>query len=180
MVAGIHYDLPVDYATQMWKEFLKSMENTNAVDGIFYAMYWSLILRYSYEKEGVLVLADEPKAELVKYHYPKTIEDGLSVFPSVARIPGGMLKKVDPSNLVLMAYLLTISKNDENGILLEKHDEVPSKKSRKPNKVDESTPEKPVQEEKVTKSPKKKAAVVIKVSKKSDKPVEPELVEPTK
>ena len=162
------------------KNLLKSVENTNAVDGVSCARYWSLILRYAYEKEGVLVPNDEPKAEFVKYHYPKTIKDDVSIFPSVARIPDGMLKKVDPSNPMLMAYLLTISKNDENGILLEKHDEVPSKKSRKPNKVDESTPEKPVQEEKVTKSPKKKAAVVIKVSKKSDKPVEPELVEPTK
>ncbi|CAH1433804.1 unnamed protein product [Lactuca virosa] len=168
MVAGIYYDLPVDYATHMWKEFLKSIENTNAVDGVSCARYWSLILQYAYEKESILVPADEPKAEFLKYHYPKTIEDDVSIFPTVARISDGMLKKVDPSNPVLEAYFLTINTNDGTGVLLAKRDEDSSKKSRK-QKTAAAVPE-----EKVDQSPKKKAGVVIKVSKKSEKHVEPE------
>lgn len=109
------------------EEFLKSVENTNTMDRVSCARYWSLILRYAYEKEGVLVPADE--LEFVRYLFPKTIEDDVTIFPLVARIPNGMLKKVDPSNPVLMAYLLTISTNDETGVLLAKPDEGSSKKS---------------------------------------------------
>ena len=45
MVAGLYYDLNVDFATQMWKEFVKSLENTNMVKWISCAHYWSLILK---------------------------------------------------------------------------------------------------------------------------------------
>lgn len=31
MVAGLYYDIPVDYSTQRWKEFQKSVENTNVI-----------------------------------------------------------------------------------------------------------------------------------------------------
>lgn len=51
----------------------------------------------------------------------------MNIFPTVARIPDGMLKKVDPSNPVLEAYLLTISTNYGTGVLLAKHDEGSSK-----------------------------------------------------
>ena len=34
MVMGIYYDINVDYATQLWKEFVKSLENTNSEKGI--------------------------------------------------------------------------------------------------------------------------------------------------
>ena len=44
MVMGIYYDINVDYATQLWKEFVKSLENTNSEKRISYARYWSLIL----------------------------------------------------------------------------------------------------------------------------------------
>ena len=43
-VVVIYYDLVVDYSGQMWKEFLKSVENKNIVQGISCARYWSLIL----------------------------------------------------------------------------------------------------------------------------------------
>lgn len=62
MVAGLYYDLKVDYSTQLWKEFQKSVENTNALHGISCVRYWSLILRYFYDKEGILVPSDEEKA----------------------------------------------------------------------------------------------------------------------
>ena len=35
MVAGIYYELPVDYATQLWDEFVKSNGNMNVVDGVY-------------------------------------------------------------------------------------------------------------------------------------------------
>ena len=39
MVAGLYYDLNVDFATHMWKEFVKTLENTNMVKGISCARY---------------------------------------------------------------------------------------------------------------------------------------------
>ena len=39
MVAGIYYDLQVDYSTQLWKEFQKGVEHTNAIHGISCAKY---------------------------------------------------------------------------------------------------------------------------------------------
>ena len=50
MVMGIYYDINVDYGTQLWKEFVKSLENTNSEKGISCARYWSLILEKVYEK----------------------------------------------------------------------------------------------------------------------------------
>ena len=34
MVVGIYYDFQVDYATHIWEEFLKSIGNTNDIDGV--------------------------------------------------------------------------------------------------------------------------------------------------
>ncbi|CAH1443852.1 unnamed protein product [Lactuca virosa] len=85
-----------------------------------------------------------------------------------------MLKKVDPSNRVLEAYLLTISTNDGTGVLLAKHDEGSSNKSRKQETADDFP------EEKFDHSPKNKDGVVINVSKKLDKNVEPETAAPSK
>lgn len=84
MVVGIYYDLVVDFSTQMWKEFLKSVENTNVVQGVSCARYWSLILRYKYEKEGIEVPADEQKVEFLNYNFPKAIEDDEEMFPNIA------------------------------------------------------------------------------------------------
>lgn len=39
MVMGLYYDLSVDYATQLWKEFGKSLLNKNMVKGISCARY---------------------------------------------------------------------------------------------------------------------------------------------
>ncbi|CAI9284497.1 unnamed protein product [Lactuca saligna] len=112
--------------------------------------YSSLILQFVYEKEGILVPADEPKAEFLKYHYPRAIEDD-----------------VDPKNHVLEAYLLCININDGLGILLSKPDEGSSKKYRKSNTI--LTPEKTDKDTTVSKSPKKQPVEVVKVSKKSKK-----------
>lgn len=51
MVGGIYYDLPFDWATQLLKEFLKSIENTNVVNGISCARCWSLILQLSMRRK---------------------------------------------------------------------------------------------------------------------------------
>lgn len=61
----------MDYATQLWQEFGNSIANTNVVNGVSCARYWSLILKYVYEKGGILVPADQPTTEFVvyqKYH----------------------------------------------------------------------------------------------------------------
>ena len=63
MVDGIYYDLSVDYATQIWDEFVKSNRNTN----------------------------DEETTDFSVYHFLKTVKDNLDVFPTIARIPDAML-----------------------------------------------------------------------------------------
>lgn len=75
-----------------------------------------------YEKEGIEVSTDEQKVEFVNYNFPKAIEDDEEVFPNVARIPDAMLKCVDPNNLVLMAYFVSINPNDETIVLFAKPD----------------------------------------------------------
>ena len=70
MVAGLYYDLQVDYATQLWQEFGNSIANTNVVNGFSYARYWSLILKYVYEKERILVPVEDPKDEFGMYQHP--------------------------------------------------------------------------------------------------------------
>lgn len=127
MVAGIYYDLQVDYATQIWEEFLKSIGNTNVVDGISYARYLSLILQYVYEKEGIEVSNDEETAEFSLYHFPKSVEEAIDVFPTISRIPNSMLKNFDPSNPVLVAYQKHVNPSIETGVLLPKSTEGPSK-----------------------------------------------------
>ena len=86
----------------MWKEFRKSVENTNVVQGISCARYWSLILGYLYEKEGIVVPANEEKAEFLKYHFPKEVLDDMDIFTHIVRIPNAMLKRVEPTNSVLI------------------------------------------------------------------------------
>lgn len=63
MIAGLYYDLQVDYTTQLWEEFVKSIGNINAVNGISCARYWSMILQNAYEKEEIAIPDDEQKTE---------------------------------------------------------------------------------------------------------------------
>lgn len=119
MVVGIYYDLNVDYATQVQKDFIKSLENTNVVKGISCARYWSLVLQSVYEKEGIPVPANEAKAEFMKYHFPKSVEDDSEVFPNVARITDRMLKKIDPTNSVLVKYLKRINPSVKTRVFTE-------------------------------------------------------------
>lgn len=77
-------------------------------------------MQYVYEKEGILVLADVPKAEFGIYQHPKNIEDDLEVFPNVAWIPHAMLHKVDLINPIIVPYLQTINPVVETGVLFRK------------------------------------------------------------
>lgn len=105
MVAGLYYDIKVNIATQLQEEFVKSIGKTNVVSDILCARYWSLILQFFfYEKEGIQVPNDEQVAEFSLYQFPKTVEKHLDMFPTVARIPDAMLRKVDPSYPLLVAY----------------------------------------------------------------------------
>ena len=91
MVAGIYYNLSVDYATQLWDEFVKSIGNTNVFNGISRARYWSLILQFAYDKEGIMVPKDEEMTDFLVYHYQIFVEENPDVFPTVAHIPDVML-----------------------------------------------------------------------------------------
>lgn len=62
MVDGLYDDLQVDYANQLWKEFGNIIGHTSVVNGVSCAKYWNLILRHVYEKEGIMVPNDVPKA----------------------------------------------------------------------------------------------------------------------
>lgn len=73
-----------------------------------------------YEKEGILVHADVRKAEFGIYQHSNTVEDNSEVFPNVTRIPDVMLRKVDPSNPILVAYLQTINHTFKTSVLLPK------------------------------------------------------------
>ena len=155
MIAGLYYDLNVDYATQIWEEFIKILENTNVVKGILCTRYWSLALQSVYEKEGIPIPTDEAKAEIMKYHFPKIVEDDLEVYPNVARIPDGMLKKIDPTNSVLVAYLKHVNPSVKTRILLKICEEGSSKKVKKLKKgADDVVHESPNKQTKY-KSPKK-------------------------
>lgn len=139
----LHYDLSVDYATKLWNEFVKSIGNTNAIHGILYSQYWSLILQYVYKKENIMVPENEEKAEISMYHYPTTVGDSPEEFPIVARIPDAMLRKVNPANPVLVAYLQTINPCIQIRVALVKSTEGLLKKYRGSKKNDQASPSKP-------------------------------------
>ncbi|CAI9283580.1 unnamed protein product [Lactuca saligna] len=64
-----------------------------------------------------------------------------------------MLKRVDPTNLILMTYLALINPNDETGVLLAKPNEDSSNKSQGTKKDDKSTTKHIVQLSKTTTKP---------------------------
>ncbi|KAL7592159.1 hypothetical protein Lser_V15G33908 [Lactuca serriola] len=122
MVVGLYCNLQVDYSTH-------------------------LILQYFYEKEGILVPNDEEKAAFHVYSCPKGATDDTEEFPVVARILDAMLKRVYPTNIVLVTYLQTINTTVGTGILLEREVETKSKRSKKTNA---GSSEKQVKESKST------------------------------
>ncbi|KAL7601335.1 hypothetical protein Lser_V15G25283 [Lactuca serriola] len=149
MVMGIYYDINVDYATQLWKEFVKSLENTNSEKGISCARYWSLILEKVYEKEAISVVADVEVAEFSLYQFPKVVEDDEAIFTRVVRIPDAMLRKVSPTHKVLVRYLRNIDTADQLGVLPEVAS--PSKKKKGSKKPTKGSSSPIVQEEEVKK-----------------------------
>ena len=68
-----------------------------------------MILQFAYEKEGILVPEGEQTADFSLYHFIKNTEDDQDMFPNVSRIPDGMLRKVDPTNPILLAYMKTVN-----------------------------------------------------------------------
>lgn len=102
MVVGLYYDLQVDCATHLWNEFVKSVANTNDVDVISCSHYWSIILQFSYKKEGIEVPQEEDTASFSLFHFPEIVEDDVDVFPMVAHIPDAMLRKIDPAHPMLV------------------------------------------------------------------------------
>ena len=119
MVMGLYYNISVDYGTQLWKEFVKTLENTNAEKGISCARYWSLILQNVYEKEGIPVPESGEVAEFSLYQFPKVVEDDENIFTNVARILDVMLRKVSSTHKVLVRYMKTFDPVVQTGMLLE-------------------------------------------------------------
>ena len=97
------------------------------------------------EETGVLAL----------YQFPKTVEDNVDIFLTVARILDSMLKKVDSSNPILVNYLLKINMSVKTGVLLPKTTEGPSMKQRGSKKEAQPSPSKVSPVATVEKSPKK-------------------------
>lgn len=87
-----------------------------------------------YEKEGILVPADIPTVEFGVYQHPNNLADDLEVFPTVARIPDAMLRKVDPTNPILVAYLQSVNPSVKIGVLLPKGIAASSKRCKSPKK----------------------------------------------
>ena len=143
MVAGLYYDLQVDYSEQLWTEFITSISKTSAKQGISCARYWSLIVQYVYQKEKIEVPDYEEKAVFHMYGSPKEVHDDPTIFTSIARIPDAMLKKVDPTNKVLVSYLQSIDTTVVIGMLQH---EV-KKKSKKSKKTEGDSSEKGVKDE---------------------------------
>lgn len=154
MVAGLYYGLPADHSTQLWKEFQKGLELTNAVNGISCARYWSLILQHFYNKEGILVPNDEEKVTFQSYHFPKEVVDDADDFRNVARIPDAMLKRVNPTNSILIAYHKTFDPSIPMGMLLPR-EETKSKQSKKSKKANPTSPAKKSKGSTSSKSPQK-------------------------
>ncbi|KAL7595681.1 hypothetical protein Lser_V15G29838 [Lactuca serriola] len=145
MVMGIYYDINVDYATQLWKEFVKSLENTNSEKGISCARYWSLILEKVYEKEAIPIMTDVEVVEFSFYQFPKVVEDDEAIFTRVARIPDAMLRKVSPTHKILVRYLRNIDTADQTGVLPDVA--TPSKKKKVSKKSAKGSSSPTVQDE---------------------------------
>ena len=87
-----------------------------------------------------MVPEGEQTSEISVYHYPKTVEDNQDMFPTIACIPDVMLRKVDQTNPIFVAYLKTINPSIETKVLLQKYNEGPSKKRRGSKKDDQASP----------------------------------------
>lgn len=77
-----------------------------------------------------MVLEGEQTAEFLLYLFPMTVEDDLETYSIVARIPDEMLRKVDPTNPILFAYMQTINPSIKTGFLIPKSTGATSKKRK--------------------------------------------------
>lgn len=96
LVASIYYDLPVDYTTQLLDEFVKSIGNTNVVHGISCARYWSLILQFANENEGILVPKGEPTTEFHYIIFPRQLKIIKRRFPLLQEFLMGCFERLIP------------------------------------------------------------------------------------
>lgn len=58
----------------------------------------------------------------------------IKTFPTIARIPDGMLRKVDPKNHVLIAHMQNINPSIETSVLQKKSTGATSKKQKESKK----------------------------------------------
>lgn len=124
-----------------------------------------------YEKEGIFVPANDLKHEFVVYQHPKTMDDDSEIFPNIARIPDAMLRKVDPADPILVAYLQTINPSIET-CYLPKDVGSPSKERKSTTKATQASPSKPTTESTPAKGKKDG------VSKPNPIPIQQEAIQP--
>lgn len=93
------------------------------------------------------------------------MEDDLTKFPSVVRIPDAMLRRFEPTNPVLVEYLKTINPSIETGVLFPKVVGGRSKKSKVLKKNVKASPSKATPElvEKLSKVTPKKVVKPVSV-----------------
>ena len=105
----------------------------------------------------------------MKSHFPKEVSDDMEIFTHISMILDAILKRVEPTNLLLIEYLKTINPDVETGKLLSKEEAGPSKKSKRSKKDAKATPEKTVHK---TKKSSKKIVHESKMSQKKPKSAE--------
>lgn len=108
----------------------------------------------------------------MKYHFPNLVEDDYEVSPNVARILDAMLKKINPSNSVLVANLKNVNPFVETRILFPGSDKGSSKKSKRSKNMTEDVLVNVSPKKIVSKTPKKSGIDKEKVLKITDKPKE--------
>lgn len=107
-MSGLYYGLNVDYASPLWEEFGISISHTKLATRVSSAQFWGPILKDIYNLENILIPDGIESVEFPTIAAPRVSMDDVNVFPNVVRIPNSMLKLVDPTDPLLINYLLSI------------------------------------------------------------------------
>lgn len=81
------------------------------------ARFWALILKEIYSQENIIIPGGIEYAEFTMMTAPRVFVDDANVFLNVARIPDSMLKLIDPTNPLLVNYLLSIDSTTRIDVL---------------------------------------------------------------
>lgn len=104
ILAGLHYNIKVDYASLFWDEFTTYINYSKKATKIASTKFWSLFLNDVYQHDGILVPTDVEVDEYSTLQIPKTMVDNPIDFPSIWRIHKAILILVLMSNPMLILY----------------------------------------------------------------------------